>query len=120
MVSWPTVLKDMSVGDIFHAVCPNGASLICLIEATTARSLRVRTVTHQIKLEFDLGTGTGSWDGIPCMIDSVAPLPPDTHNVILGLDRKMRLEADTMKRKLSDDEKRALIFIASFYPANPV
>jgi hypothetical protein len=37
--------------------------------------------------------------------------------VILGLDRKMRLERDIMKHKLSEDEKRALIFIASFYPA---
>ncbi len=122
MIDWLAVLKKLSVGDIFHASCPNGASLICLIEAITKRSLQTRTVTHQIKLEFDLATGStleGS-GAAPCTIDSVAGLPPEIHSVILGLDRKMRLEPDILKHKLSDDEKQALILIASYYPANPV
>jgi hypothetical protein len=119
---WPAVLNHLSVGDIFHASCPNGASLICLIEAVTQRSLQTRTVTHQIKLEFDLTTGSTleASGAAPCTIDSVARLPADIHNVILGLDQKMRLEPDILKHRLSDDEKRALIFIASHYPANPV
>jgi hypothetical protein len=115
-------LSRLIVGDIFHAQCPNGASLICLIEAVTDTTIRTRTVTHQIKVEFDRRTGVES-DGeneARCVIDSIAPLPVVHHNVILGMDRKLRLEPDLTKHKLDEDEKRALIFIASFYPSNPL
>jgi hypothetical protein len=51
-----------------------------------------------------------------CTIDSIAPLPVDIHNVMLGLDRKMRLRFE----KLSREEKDALLFIADFYPSRPL
>jgi hypothetical protein len=53
---------------------------------------------------------------VRCTIDSIAPLPVDIHNVLLGLDRKMRLRFD----KLNTAEKEALKSVADFYPANPV
>jgi hypothetical protein len=66
---------------------------------------------------FDLNTGhTFDSPDVRCTIDSVAPLPVDIHNVMLGLDRKMRLRFE----KLSRAEKDALLFIADYYPANPL
>jgi hypothetical protein len=122
MPEQPGVIGRLVAGDIFHATCSNGASLICLIEDATEKTIRARTVTHQIKVEFDRGTGLeiGAESDTPCKIDSIAPLPIDLHNVILGLDRKMRLEPDLLKHKLTEEERKALIFVASHYPLNPL
>jgi hypothetical protein len=73
-------------------------------------------------LEFDRRTGieSGGKGETPCAVDSITPLPLNLPNVILGMDRKMRLEPDVTKHKLNDEEKRALVFIASFYLSNPL
>jgi hypothetical protein len=116
------VLNNLAVGDIFHAESPNGASLICLVMAVTKTRIQVRTVTTQTHLEFDRQTGIAEWgvERVPCVVNSVAPLPVDIHNVMLGLDRKMRLEQDPERFKLNDAEKRALIFVDSHYSSNRV
>jgi hypothetical protein len=82
------LISRLVVGDIFHANCSNGASLICFVEEITDATIRSITVTHQIKVEFDRGTGleTGAESDTPCQIDFIAPLPIDIHNVILSLD----------------------------------
>lgn len=53
-----------------------------------------------------------------CTIDPVAPLPVDIHNVILGLDRKFRLEQDPRRARLNDAEKQALIYVSTHYSSN--
>ena len=115
-------LNDLTVGDVFHAESPNGASLICLVMAVTKTTIQARTVTTQTHLEFDRQTGIAEWgdERVPCVVDSVAPLPVDIHNVMLGIDRKFRLEQDSERLKLNDAEKRALIFVESHYSSNRV
>ena len=117
-----TLLQRLEVGDIFHARSPAGHSLICLVMAVTEDTLRVRTVTHNVHLEFDRRAGVAHWAEVDtrCIIDSVAPLSREMHNVMLGLDRKMRLENDPERFKLDEQEKRALIFVDSYYRDNPV
>jgi hypothetical protein len=90
--------------------------------AVTDRTLQVRTVTHNVHLEFDRRTGVALWGAAAahCIIDSVTPLSRELHAVMLGLDRKMRLEQDPERFKLDEDEKRALIFVDSYYRDNPV
>ena len=135
------MLKRLVVGDIFHATFPSenpgGPSLVCLIESTTATSINSRTVTTQRQFQFDRQTGEAeAIDGKPvlargddngvCIIDSVAPLPVDIHNVMLGIDRKFRLarsewfDKSPERFNLDDAEKKAIIFISSYYPANPL
>jgi hypothetical protein len=111
-------LSRLVAGDIFHAECPSGASLICLVEAITNEKIEARRVTTQDHVTFELSTGLSLPDNgeTRCMIDSIAPLPVDIHNVMLGLDRKMRLRF----AKLDRAEKDALLFVADFYPANPL
>jgi hypothetical protein len=120
MTDRAAALNNLAVGDIFHAESPNVASLICLVMAVTKTTIQARTVTHQMHLEFDRQTGVAEWgdNRVPCVVDSVTPLPVDIHNVMLGLDRKMRLEQDPERFKLNDAEKRALIYVDSHYSSN--
>lgn len=117
MTDLKTLLSRLVPGDIFHATCPNAASLICLVEAIAGERIDARRVTTQDHVTFDLNTGHTLDDPeVRCTIDSIAPLPVDIHNVMLGLDRKMRLRFD----KLNRAEKDALLFVGDFYPANPL
>ncbi len=109
-------LSKLLPGDIFHAQCPSGASLICVVEQMTKDTIDTRRITTQDHESFDLETGRTISDGPPCTIDSIAPLPIETLHVLLGLERKMRLRFE----KLSREERDALVFVASFYPAHPL
>ena len=111
-------LSRLVPGDIFHAECPSGASLICLVEAITDGRIEARRVTTQDHVTFELSTGLSLPDDgkARCLIDSIAPLPVDIHNIMLGLDRKMRLRFEKPDRA----EKDALLFVADFYPAHPL
>jgi hypothetical protein len=132
MADRATLLSKLVVGDIFHATGPSGASLICLTMSVTETTIRARTVTTQYHFDFDRKTGMAEYSariiGIPewgdeiksCAIDSVAPLPIDIHNIMLGIDRKFRLGWDFDRFKLSSDEGRALLFVATYYPAYPL
>ncbi len=124
-------LRRLVVGDIFHAASPCGASLICLVTAVTETTIHARTVTTHIAFEFDRANGTADWgdeDPDHCAIDSTAPLPAEIHAVMLGIDRKYRpdpddlewLERDPERYRLSEAEKNALLFVAKYYPANPL
>lgn len=120
MIDRRTALGTIDVGDIFHAEHPNGASLICLTVSVTDAMIVARTVTTQQYYEFNRETGVARAGAVECVIDSVAPLPGDIHNVMLGIDRKFGTERHLERFKLTEDEKRALVFVASFYPANPI
>jgi hypothetical protein len=115
-----TALANLVVGDIFHARSPNGASLICLVLSVTETAIQARTVTTQRHLEFDRITGVAELRDGPtlCTIDSTAPLPVEIHNIMLGIDQKFRLEQDPRRLRLNDAEKRALIYIDSYYALN--
>ena len=113
----PNALNRLTVGDIFHGEGSNGASLICLVTAITEASIQARTMTSQYDLEFDRQTGICEWGGETGVINSIAPLPADARETLLGLDRRYRSGDDS---KLTDAEKHALIFVASFYPAHPI
>jgi hypothetical protein len=116
-------LNSLAVGDIFHAESPNAPSMICLVMAVTETRIQARTVTHQLHLEFDRRTGVAKWGDarvLGAVVNSVAPLPVDIHNVMLGIDRKFRLEQDLERIKLNDAEKRALVYVGSHYSSNPV
>jgi hypothetical protein len=132
------LLRRLVVGDIFHArflpVDQPGPSLICLVTSVTESSIQARTVTTQFVFQFDVKTGEAESideraflrqkeEKAVCAIVSIAPLPVDIYNVMLGIDRKFRLESvdrNPERIKLNDAEKQALIFAASHYPENPL
>ena len=116
------LLGRLVPGDIIHAESPNGASLICLVVETTQTTIMTRTVTTQLEYEFDISSGIALFgeDAVPCTIDSIAPLPPDIHRVMLQLDNKFRFETDVEKAKLTESEIHGLLFIAKFYAENQI
>jgi hypothetical protein len=124
LFSYTTPLTRLVVGDIFHAQGSTGQSLICIVVDVAGNLIRGRTVTHQLVIDFDRRTGQGEWHdntgtGFPsfqCRIDSIEPLPLEMHNVLLGLDRRMRLTLDRERLKLSEEEKAALVYVSDFYP----
>ncbi|MCA0303206.1 MAG: hypothetical protein LCH95_12455 [Proteobacteria bacterium] len=102
-------------GDIVRGHDSGGAILICLVEAVGPDRIETRRVTTQGHVTFDVETGEEV--GNPeSRLDTLEPLSVDMHNVLLGLDRKMRLGT----LPLSEAEKEALQFVADFYSAHPV
>jgi hypothetical protein len=116
------ILSKLTVGDIFHASGSAGASLICLIVEVTASSIKARRVTTQEDLEFDRETGLERCHNETASeIDSVAPLPPDILNTVLGIDRKFRLLQDPEQAKLTDTEIKVLgTYLGPYYASNPL
>jgi hypothetical protein len=84
------IVDNLAVGDIFHADCPTGAHLICLVTSVTGTTIHARSITNDQYLEVDRKTGTGivTWRDrkLPCAIYSTVPLPEDIHDIILGMD----------------------------------
>jgi len=112
-----SALHQIKTGDIFHAA-GDRASLICLATSITEATIHARTVTHGLEFKFDRRTGVGrelkySMSGT---IDSVAPVPPAIHDALLSLDFKR----DNWDGPLSEEQKRALLFVSYFYPENPI
>jgi hypothetical protein len=119
MIDTKAKLSKLVPGDIFHARFPGGqASYICLVETVTEQTIVSRRITTQEHVEFELATGLElpASHEVRCAIDSIAPLPVEIHNVMLGLERKMRLRFE----KPNKEEKEAFLFIADFYPARPL
>jgi hypothetical protein len=121
MADRKTLFSRLAVGDVFHATGPKGASLICLTVSVTEAAIQARRVTTQEYFEFDRQTGIEKCDDGPVSrIDSVAPLPLAVLNVILGIDRKYRLECDPERHKLIDAEIKALMYAGPHYASNPL
>jgi hypothetical protein len=125
------LIGSLSSGDIFHARAPNGASMICLVLSVAGNVIRARCVTTQEEIEFDrqIGKAFVGERGVVCVIDSIARLPPEIHDVFLKMDKKnkelMAMDeesrfADLERLKLSESEQKALIFIHSHYQSNPL
>jgi len=111
-------IKLLEVFDIFHAESQNGASLICIVVGVDSRKIYARRITTQENCIFDRETGLA--DAAPgeseAIIKSVSPLPIEIYQTMIGLDRRYRLGGKSLgDAKLTDNEKKALLFIDEFY-----
>jgi len=130
MLDRKALIGELDIGDIFHAEYPNGAKCICLVLSVNDATIQARRVTSQESLEFDRQTGIEKANGEEplAVINSVAPLPAEIHNVFLELDRKYAAvhgRDDIFERnpeyfKLTDAEKKAFRFIDKHYASNPL
>jgi hypothetical protein len=131
MTEREAALKRIAAGDIFHASAKKTASYVCLALQIRENTIFARRITTQSVHEFDRTSGVEDADGSPVVINSVAPLPADIHEIMLGLDRKYR-EAEYRhaedpnwqlpedKARLTKDEIRSLLFVGKFYEDNPI
>src|SRR5882757_3573631 len=103
------IVDHLSVGDIFHADCPNGAHLICLATSVTETTIHARSITNDQYMELDRNAGAGivTWRErkTPCAIYSTLPLPEDIRNIILEMDRKTRLAERPTDRSAPDESQ---------------
>jgi hypothetical protein len=132
MAGRETPIRNLGVGDIFHAEYPNGASCICLVLSVNQYSIKSRRITTQEDIEFDRQTGIEKQENAQpvAVIDSVAPLSAEFRDVFLAMDRKFkarmamdeksRSELSPQELKLTDTEKKALRFIDTYYSSNPL
>lgn len=128
MTDRETALQKIAVGDIFHANGTNGASFLCLALQVRENAVFARRVTTQSVHWFDRMTGLDQ-DNPKIVIDSVAPLPDDIREIMLGLDLKYReieyrhaedpdWDPPEGSSRLTQEQIRAFKFIADFYPAH--
>ena len=47
-------------------------------------------------------------------------VPLEIHNLMLGLDRKMRLQRDPERFKLNKEKIQAIYFVSAYYSSNPL
>ena len=115
------ILGNIEVGDVVFAVADDGAPKILLVYRTTKASIFARLVTSQTKIVLNRdGRSTFVDHNYTCEIVSAAPLPVEEYEVVLGLDRKMRLAHAPEQLRLTDAEKRLLLGIDEFYKARPL
>jgi hypothetical protein len=119
MHSRRSALANVEVDDMIHAEGSNGGSFICLVTGVTNTHIQARTVTHQICLQFDVELGVAYVPGhsIVCTINSTEPLPSDVYDALLGIDERYRTSTDPDRARLSEVERRALIFAVRHYSA---
>jgi hypothetical protein len=132
IVNRETLIGNLAVGDIFHAEYPNGASCVCLVLSVCDTEIKSRRITTQEILDFDRRTGMEKDSNARSLavINSIAPLPVEIRDVFLDMDKKFkgisdldekaRSELSAEQRKLTVDEKKALIFVGSHYASNPI
>ena len=84
-------LQEIAVGDIFHACIQpdSGPSYICLALQIHEDRIFARRMTIQSVHWFDRVTGVEIGDN-SVVIASIARLPDDIREIMLGLDQKYR------------------------------
>jgi hypothetical protein len=135
MIDRKAALRSVGVGDIFHVEEESGPTRVCLATSVTEHLIVARSITTQDILKFDRhsGVATQQFHGVnfDWVIKSVARLPPDIHEIMLGLDRRFREAANQGAKdprwdepsedtRLTQEQIRGLLFLDDFYSANPV
>ena len=122
MANARNTLENLTLGDIFHASSPNGASLTCVVTDIRGDTIYARVIMSQICIIFDKQTGSARRGErqVICTIDSIAPLPTDIRNVMLGIDLKFRSNRDREHLQLTKSEAAAVLFLKSHYAASPL
>lgn len=121
MATKEQALHAIKQGDIVYAIAAGGQEKLMLVYATTPDAIFARQVTSGTKVEFGRdGRSRKVQGGGSGVIVSVAQLPPDQHEVAIGLDRKARTAKELTDFRLSDAEKHLLLTMTEFFRSRPL
>ena len=121
MSSRGQTLKAIRVGDVIFGIAGGGQEKLMLVYKADETSIFARHVTSQAKVEFGRdGQSRRTPDGGSCTILSAEPLPPDQHQVVVGLDRKMRTAKQLTDLRLSEAVIQLLLTADKFFKAHPL
>jgi hypothetical protein len=120
MFSYDTPFTRLVAGDIFEVASAMRPNFVCLVETVSDRTLRAGNVMGGEHFDFDRRSGVAVTAEGEFAIVSIEPLPTEMYDVLMGLNRKMRLTLDRERLKLTAEEKSALLFLSGFYAKHPV
>jgi hypothetical protein len=126
MTDRETALRNLAVGNIFHAQSRNGASFVCLVTALDDGTIYARRIHTQDDVQFDRNTGfeIGKQQ---TRIDCITAFPPDIQNIFLAMDRKYQELMALVRQgivltldqtRMTADERRASLAIDQHVAAN--
>jgi len=111
-------------GDILQAAHHTGNGRPpCLVVSVKSETITTRCVTTQRSYVFNRRTGETLADGGQqgATVKSVEPLPAEVHNTLLEMDRKYRLgHRSASSTKLTEEQTKALLFIADHYDQHQI
>ncbi len=114
-------LSAVRPGDVVLGVGAGGQDKLLLVYAVDKNGIRARHVTTQTTFEFHRDGRTGPLDGGGhCAIVSIARLPPEQHEIVIGLDRKMRMGREHPDFVLSKAEIEFLLTYDRFFKTHPL
>lgn len=118
------LLSLLVPGDILQAIHHDGdGTPPCLVISVDTETIATRSVTTQQLYVFNRRTGVTlpNGDRQGATVKSVEPLPAEIHNTLLEIDRKYRLgHRNVSSAKLTDGQKKALLFIADHYERHQI
>ena len=121
MSSRDQALGELRVGDVIFGVGAGGQEKLLLVFEVGQKGFSARHVTTQMPFSFGRdGKTRVDADGGFVTIVSTARLPPEMHEVALGLDRKWAARPDYPDTVLSKAEIDLLLKYAAFFRANPL
>lgn len=117
-------LLALDVGDIFGAGTATGSRMPFLATRADDLHIHARAMTSQFPVIFDRAKGEARSDlqgqihhwRIVCM----QPLPLEYHQLMLSLDRRMRLGSNGHTNPVDDGDKRALLYLDEHWARYPI
>jgi hypothetical protein len=115
-------LAALDVGDILGAGVAGGNILPFLVTRADNVSVAVRAMTSQFPLVFDRAEGNAidTDRHLTWRVVSMQPLPLEYHNLMLSLDRRMRLGAKEQTNPLDEGDIRALLYLSEHWATFPI
>ena len=114
-------LRSVKVGDLVFGLGPGGQKMLLLVYDADDTSFLARNVTTQLAFKFGRdGNAPGLVNRETCLIISTAKLPPDMHDVAVGLDRKCGSKIEYPGTVLSQAEIQLLLTDSEFFMARPL
>ena len=114
-------LNSVKVGDVIFGVAAGGQEKLMLVYKADKNSIFARHVTSQTSVEFGRdGKSRRVPDSGSCAIVSIAPLLPEDHAIVMGLDQKMRTAKSLADLGLSESEIDLLLRHTAFFRAHPL
>jgi len=119
MSSRQQALAAIKAGDVIFGLGAGGQEKLLLVYQVDEDGFSARHVTTQMSFRFGRDGRTRlHGDGGQCTVISTAALPPEAHEVVIGLDRKMRTGQADPDFVLSQAEIELLVTHAGFFQSN--
>ncbi|WP_449396508.1 hypothetical protein [Devosia riboflavina] len=118
MSSREQALNAIAVGDLIYGLREDGRPDLLLVYIVDDVGFLARNIFNRASIRFGWdGDGRRLGDDLGCTIVSTASLPPEQHQVAIGLDRRMASNPEYPDSRLTEDEIRLVLDHHEFFEA---